>query len=193
MCFHDLIQFVCSCLTACEPGRWGDRCAEACVCRVGEECDHISGTCSTFRSTLVPSTLESPTVTLSSTVRPTTSAPTTTAKPTPRASPSRAPPSYQKPPTTANTFVNLTLTEPTTSSEDLTDFNIISRPRANNSVRLINGNDDNSLNALGDLDYPILPTDAIVESFDLQPEYEPTKNIVVNTLTGKPTLPPPPE
>lgn len=60
---------------------------------------------------------------------------------------------------------------------------MISKPRANDSVRIVAGNDEiNSLNSLDDFD-PILPTDSVVDSVEFQPEYEPTKNIVVNSLS----------
>uniref|UniRef100_A0A1B6GVT5 EGF-like domain-containing protein n=1 Tax=Cuerna arida TaxID=1464854 RepID=A0A1B6GVT5_9HEMI len=166
------------CNQTCEVGWWGDRCAEACVCRVGEDCDPVSGSCSPSTSTLSPTTTSLP------------SPPSNTTAPLPSISsttvtipPSTSPPSSSsiQVTTTPNTFVNLTLREPATSAEDLTDFNVILKPRTNDSVRLVATNEDvNSLNALGDLDYPVLPTE-VVESYNY--EREQTKNMEVNSLS----------
>lgn len=125
---------------------------------MGEDCDPVSGRCS-LSTTTVPTPTHSPS--------PTTQLPGTTPKTF----------------TTPNSFIDLTRIEPTTSTEDLTDFNVILKQKLNDTVKLTNNNnDENSLNALGDLDYPVLPTDSAVESFNfIQPEPEP-KNFVVNSL-----------
>ncbi|KAG8248740.1 hypothetical protein J6590_033915 [Homalodisca vitripennis] len=166
------------CNQTCEVGWWGDRCAEACVCRVGEDCDPVSGSCSPSTSTLPPTTTSIPSPPTNTTAPiPSISSTTVTALP-----PTSLPSTSSIPVTTTpNTFVNLTLREPATSAEDLTDFNVILKPRTNDSVRLVATNEDvNSLNALGDLDYPVLPTE-VVESYNY--EREQTKNMEMNSLS----------
>lgn len=165
---------------ACEPGKWGDRCLETCICRVGEDCNYVSGSCTPSTTTTTSTSTSPPSTALPK--PPTTSLPRSTTRSTTKRPPTTSSQSRNIP-TTPNAFINLSPTEPTTSAEDLTDFSVISRPRANDSVRIVAGNDEiNSLNSLDDFD-PILPTDSVVDSVEFQPEYEPTKNIVVNSLS----------
>ncbi|XP_054283761.1 integumentary mucin C.1-like [Macrosteles quadrilineatus] len=128
------------CNQTCQTGKWGERCSEACVCRVGEDCDPVTGNCTPSTSTTSTTTVPTPTTTTTvqpstttRTVKLSTTTTTTTRRPTTTSS--------------TNVFINLTPTEQSSSAEDLTEFNVI---------RAV----DNDI--ASDDDYAVSPTDSAI-------------------------------